>query len=410
MREILEAYRISTSPHELARRVAEFLKEILNCESISIFEHDEITRHLTLFYSTAKKYDEVKTFLNEESLVYSIYRKNQDILVNNDILKEYLQPSDIFFEDSKRVFSMAYARIFDCYNKPVGLIRTLNKHSKEGTLIDFSKSDLNILIDSANILGSGLVALNAHLRATAFLDSVTHELLAPMSGAKGAAKFLIGYISNETEESTHERNARIISNLNDIISSADASISLVQGITMFSKSGRMSKRDLEKKSTRMFSEVLSKSISNVSSLIAARNFDRSKIEPVDYNNWPLLNIDRKIMEQVFSNLLSNAVKYAFDDPESFSIDILVECLANGNVTFRIRDYGIGIDTKDASRIFQPGERGQRARAKVPTGMGIGLTTVQRLLDIHDMTIELSNFNMPTEFLIRIPKQFVIRRY
>jgi signal transduction histidine kinase len=407
MRKILTAYRTSTSGREIAQHVAEFLKTNLNCESISIFELNEISRHLTLFYTTSKKIKEVKHFFEKGSLVYSIFHENQDVSIGNNILRSYPRHTDISFEDVNKVFSMAFARIFDCYDKPVGIIRALNKQSREGELIDFSNGDLNTLIDGANILGSGLVASTAHLRATAFLDSVTHELLAPMSGAKGAAKFLMGYLSYKTEETADERNDRIMSNLDDIVRSADASISLVQGITMFSRSGLMSEHDLDKKPTRIFKDVLSKSISNVSPLIAARKFDRSKIRPVDYNRWPMLKIDQKIIEQVFSNLLSNSIKYAYDDPEGFSVDILMGEYPNGDVKITVRDYGIGIDTKDAAKIFYPGERGDRAKAKVPTGMGIGLTTVQKLLKIHGMSIELSNLSMPTEFLIRIPTQFVM---
>lgn len=407
MRKILTAYRTSTSGREIAQHVAEFLKNHLNCESISIFELNEISRHLTLLYTTSKKIKEVKNFFEQGTLVYSIFHKNQDVSIGNNILRSYPQHTDIFFEDVNKVFSMAFARIFDCYDKPVGIIRALNKQSTAGELIDFSNSDLNILIDGANILGSGLVASTAHLRATAFLDSVTHELLAPMSGAKGAAEFLLGYLSYKTEETADERNHRIMSNLHDIVRSADASISLVQGITMFSRSGLMSEHDLDKKPTRIFRDVLSKSISNVSPLIAARKFDRSKIRAVDYNRWPMLKIDQKIIEQVFSNLLSNSIKYAYNDPEGFSVDILMGEYPNGDVKITVRDYGIGIDTKDAAKIFHPGERGDRAKAKVPTGMGIGLTTVQKLLKIHGMSIELSNLSMPTEFLIRIPTQFVM---
>jgi signal transduction histidine kinase len=407
MRNILSTYRTATSGREIAQHVAEFLRNDLSCESISIFELNEISQHLTLFYTTSKKIKEVKHFFDKRTLVYSIFHKNQDVIIGNNILKSYPEHIDIFFEDVEKVFSMAFVRIFDCYDKPVGLIRALNKHSREAGLVDFSGHDLNILIDGANILGSGLVALTAHLRATAFLDSVTHELLAPMSGAKGAANFLIGYLSHNDEATADERNSTIMSNLGDIVKSADASISLVQGITMFSRSGLMSEHDLNKKPTRLFKDVLSKSISNVSPLIAARNFDRSKIRPVDYNRWPMLKIDQKIIEQVFSNLLSNSIKYAFDDPEAFSVDILFEEYPNGDVKISVRDYGIGIDTKDAAKIFLPGERGDRARAKVPTGMGIGLTTVQKLLNIHGMSIELSKLSMPTEFFIRIPRQFVI---
>ncbi len=407
MREILSTYRTAGSAYEIVQLISEYLKNILHCEAVSFFEFKEVSQNLSLSYTTSRKIDKVRNVFGNGTFINMIFRQNKDLIINHEMIKDEYPTADIFFEDSTEAYSLAFARVIDCYNRPIGMIRALNKLGINGVNIDFNAKDLNNLIDAANILGVGLVALNAHQRAMAFLDSVTHELRAPMSGAKNAAKFLLGYIS-KTEESGEERKQRILMNLQDIVRSAEASISLVDGITMFSRSGRMSERDLEKQPTRLFKDVITKSISNVSPLIAFRGFDRSKIRAVDSQKWPLVKVDQKIMEQVFSNLLTNSIKYAHNDKENFSIDILMDELADGGLIITIKDYGIGIDAEDAKKIFLPGERGKRAKDKVPTGTGIGLTVVHKLLQLHGMSIELHSLSLPTEFRIKIPGNLVIR--
>lgn len=408
MREILSAYRTAGSAREIAQLVSEYLKNIMHCEAVSFFEFSEVSQNLSLFYTTSQKVDKVINVFGNGTFINMIFRQNKDLIVNYEMIKENYPTADIFFEDSSKAYSLAFARVIDCHNRPIGIIRTLNKIGNNGKIVDFNTKDLNTLIDAANILGAGLVALNAHQRAMAFLDSVTHELRAPMSGARNAAKFLLGYISYKSEESEEDSKQRILMNLQDIVRSAEASISLVDGITMFSRSGRMSERDLEKQPTRLFKDVITKSISNVSPLIAFRGFDRGKIRVVNYQKWPVIKVDQKIMEQVFSNLLTNSIKYAHDDKDSFSIDIIMEELPDGSLIISIKDYGIGIDADDAKKIFLSGERGKRAREKVPTGMGIGLTMVNKMLLLHGMSIELHSLSLPTEFYIKIPSNLVIR--
>ncbi len=409
MKEILGAYRTAGSAQDIAQLIAEHLRKHLHCEAVSFFEFKEVSKNLSLYYTTSRKVDKVTNVFGNGTFINMMFRENKDLVINHDMIKTDYPTADLFFEDSSKAYSLAFARVMDCYNRPIGILRALNKIGFNGEFVDFNAKDLNNLIDAANILGAGLVALNAHQRAMAFLDSVTHELRAPMSGAKNAAKFLLGYISHKSEESEEESEKRILSNLHDIVKSAEASISLVDGITMFSRSGRMSELDLEKKPTRLFKDVITKSISNVSPLIAFRGFDRSKIRAIDYQKWPLVKVDQIIMEQVFSNLLTNSIKYAHNDKENFSIDILMDELPDGDLIITIRDYGIGIDAEDVKKIFLPGDRGKRAKEKVPTGMGIGLTLVNKMLQLHGMSIELHKLSLPTEFCIKIPKNLVIRR-
>jgi signal transduction histidine kinase len=407
MFDILNTYRSGESEREIAGRVATYLKSDLNCEAVSIFTYNGATRFLTLLYTTSLKIKDVAKHFDEETSVYRMMLGDKDRIISHEEIKDKFPHADTFFEDVAKVHSLAFALSRDCYNRVIAVLRVINKKRKNGDLVSFSTSDLDKIIAAANILGMSFVSRYSHQRAISFLDSVTHELLAPMSGVKNTTAFLRGYI-RKTDESHDEQKTRILSNLEDIMGSADTSISLVQGITMFSRSGRMSKQDLEIKPNHLFTDVIAKSIGSVSSLIATRKFDRNRIRCIDKHRWPLLKIDRKIMKQVFSNLLNNSVKYAYDNPDHFFVDIFLEELPNGDILIKIEDHGIGIEPEASKRIFLPGERGQNAKERVPTGTGIGLTTVNNLLHLQGMEIDLEIFSRPTQFSIRVPAEFVIR--
>lgn len=407
MRQILDIYRTSGSIKEMAKRAADYLKEDISCDAISIFEFHDGSIHATLLYTTSKKVGIFPKFFGLETSIYNLYELDKDMIILHNLIEDQYPLEDTLFEDVPSIYSIAIARIKDIFDKSIGLIRAINKHSLY-KLTDFTQADLNKMIDVGNILGAAFVAIYSHDRAISFLDSVTHELLAPMSSAKNSAAFLEGYFSQKRFESEAEQKTTAISNLNDIKRATQASISLVQGLTMFSTSRRMSPDDLLLKPTHL-KEIIDRSIKNTLKFLRARKFKEANIICVQAFQWPLFKFDRKTMLQVFTNILNNSIKYAYDEPKKFSVIISLTNTADRGVGITIRDYGIGIEAESKKRIFFPGERGRRAKEAIPTGTGIGLTTVVNLLRIHGMSIELRHLESPTEFYIKVPSDYVIRK-
>ena len=407
LRKILDIYRTTGSTKEMAKRVADYLKEEISCDAISIFEFHEGSSHATLSYTTSKKNDTLPKFFGLESSIYNLFELDKDMIILHNLIKDKYQVDDTFFEDVSSVYSIAIAHIKDIFDKSIGLIRAINKHDLY-KLTDFTQSDLIKMIDAANILGAAFVAQYSHNRAISFLDSVTHELLAPMTSVKNSAAFLEGYFSQKRSESESDQKIIASSSLNDIKRDTQASISLVQGLTMFSSSGRMSSSDLLLRPTHL-KGIIERSIRNNLTFLRARNFNEENIICASAFQWPLFKFDRKIMIQVFTNIINNCIKYAYDVPKKFSIIISIKNIWDGGVGISIKDYGIGIEEESKKRIFFPGERGRRAKEAIPTGTGIGLTTVVNLLRAHGMSIELRSLDTPTEFYIRMEKDYVIRK-
>ena len=97
----------------------------------------------------------------------------------------------------------------------------------------------------------------------------------------------------------------------------------------------------------------------------------------------LLDADLVRLGQVFSNLLDNAAKYT--DPGG-RIELATE-IEGEQVNIRIGDSGIGIAPDVLPRIFDIFMQGERTPERSRGGLGIGLTLVRRLVELHGGTVQ-----------------------
>ena len=89
---------------------------------------------------------------------------------------------------------------------------------------------------------------------------------------------------------------------------------------------------------------------------------------------PPVKGDPALLKVVFQNLLSNAAKYTRKRPQA-----LIEVGVEGNVLY-VRDNGVGFDMKYADKLFGVFQRLHRAEDF--EGTGVGLATVQRIIQKH----------------------------
>jgi signal transduction histidine kinase/ActR/RegA family two-component response regulator len=122
---------------------------------------------------------------------------------------------------------------------------------------------------------------------------------------------------------------------------------------------------------------------------------------VDLPGTPaFLSADRVRLSQVFSNLISNAAKYS--KPNGW-IRLSAEIQA-GWVVVHVRDNGLGIPKEHLSTIFEMFTQVHRGTAHSQGGLGIGLTLVRRLVELHGGAVE-AHSNGPgtgSEFVVRLP--------
>ncbi|HET9766224.1 MAG TPA: MASE1 domain-containing protein [Thermoanaerobaculia bacterium] len=110
--------------------------------------------------------------------------------------------------------------------------------------------------------------------------------------------------------------------------------------------------------------------------------------------------DAMRLEQVFANLLHNAAKYT--DPGG-RIDVGLERDGDAAVV-RVRDDGIGIQPELLPHVFDLFTQGDRSLDRARGGLGIGLTLVRRIVELHGGSIEARSegAGRGAEMVVRLP--------
>jgi signal transduction histidine kinase len=113
-----------------------------------------------------------------------------------------------------------------------------------------------------------------------------------------------------------------------------------------------------------------------------------------------VNADMDRLTQVSSNLLSNAAKYT-DVGGAISVTLSRE---GGEAVVRVRDDGIGIAAKDLPHIFELFSQIGTHIDHAAGGLGIGLSLVKRLVDMHGGSIsaESPGAGRGSTFTVRLP--------
>jgi PAS domain S-box-containing protein len=106
------------------------------------------------------------------------------------------------------------------------------------------------------------------------------------------------------------------------------------------------------------------------------------------------------LSQIIANLLTNAAKYT---DRAGNITLVVEH-EDGQAVVRVRDTGIGITNEMLPRIFDLFVQGDLSLARSPGGLGIGLTLVKRLVEMHDGSVTACSAGVGkgSEFIVRLP--------
>ncbi|NOT24960.1 MAG: PAS domain S-box protein [Acidobacteria bacterium] len=106
------------------------------------------------------------------------------------------------------------------------------------------------------------------------------------------------------------------------------------------------------------------------------------------------------LAQVFANLLNNAAKYT--DPGGH---IWISTGRDGNWgAVSVRDTGAGISSEMLPRVFELFAQGEHLSERSQGGLGIGLTLVKSLLEMHGGSVEgfSEGLGRGSEFVVRLP--------
>jgi PAS domain S-box-containing protein len=220
-----------------------------------------------------------------------------------------------------------------------------------------------------------------------FLATLAHELRNPLSPIRNAAA-LLGASGNGTDE----RQARA----RDVITrQVDHLAHLVDDLLDVARisEGKIVLRQEEVE----LRGVIAQAVETAGPLIAAREHKLEVVQP-DRQIW--LMGDPVRLAQSMGNLLHNAAKFT---PRGGRIKVEVT-LQDPVVRIAVQDNGIGIADDNLSRIFGMFAQAAVPPDRAPEGLGIGLSLVSRLLEMHGGRLSATSpgIGLGSTFTVELP--------
>ncbi len=203
---------------------------------------------------------------------------------------------------------------------------------------------------------------SANKELESFSYSVSHDLRAPLRGIDGWSLALLEDYGSQFDERAHQYLARVRSETQRMGELIDDLLKL----------SRVSRTELKLKEVNM-SAIANSVATRLTEEYPARNFA--------FDIEPELSVmgDGNLLEIMLTNLFSNACKFTARVSPSriafghFDLD--------GSRVFYVKDNGVGFDMANAKNLFGAFQRMHR-QSEFP-GTGVGLATVQRIVNRHN---------------------------
>ena len=233
----------------------------------------------------------------------------------------------------------------------------------------------------------------ADRRKDQFLAMLAHELRNPLAPIRNAVELMrqVETIdpafqpSREMVERQVKHLARLVDDLLDVSRITQGSI-------------RLRKEAVE------LGTVIERAIEATRPLIDSRAHDLKVQLPTD----PIhLEADPTRLEQILANLLNNAAKYTMPGGQ-IRVTAAVE---GGEAVVRVRDNGIGVPPDVLERVFEPFVQSEGSLARSEGGLGIGLTLVRSLVEMHGGSVEAHSpgLGQGSEFVVRLPARLPVEK-
>jgi signal transduction histidine kinase len=305
---------------------------------------------------------------------------NQGKLVFSKVLKEEIGYLSFPFPENLPQWKLLLSE-----NKP-GFLTTLLKARSGIYLFIFILIALLMLLGFAFIMYTLNVELRLNKLKSEFISNVSHELKSPLTSIRMMTEML-----HHNRVQSEERKSAYYSAM---LEESEHLSHLIDNILDFSRIDDDHKKydfiDLD------LDELLSKFLESTRQRLQEPGFE-IRYNPPD--QVPVIKADKNAILQVFYNLVDNAIKFS---GTSRQIDISLFS-RDDELLFCVKDYGIGISSKEQEKIFDRFYRGDKPQRLGIKGSGIGLSIVKQIVEAHGGTINIeSEVGKGSRVVVRLP--------
>jgi signal transduction histidine kinase len=266
---------------------------------------------------------------------------------------------------------------------PLGNVMLLDRPLRPITMVSAARAALRARRRQYAARGELLHQQRAVRQRDQFLAMLGHELRNPLSAILMAARLLDDepaksprYLEILRRQATNL--ARLVDDLLDV--------------------SRVTSGKVVLQRTRLdLGQLAERSVHAVSALAASQGLELSF--HVDGGPW-YVEGDAVRLEQVAVNLLNNAVKYT---GAGGRIDVTVRAL-DGMAVLSVADTGVGLAPDMLGRVFELFEQVESTLDRAKGGMGIGLTLVRSLVELHGggVVAQSDGVGKGSVFTVRLP--------
>lgn len=252
-------------------------------------------------------------------------------------------------------------------SKPVEVVSNMANLIGDGDYdnkIDYDSNivEIDVLIKSINNLSAKLEE-QENLRKRLTTD-ISHELRTPLTSIQTHLEAMIDGIWEPDTERLNSVNEEVI-RLTNLVNQ-------LQNLAKFDS--EKSKLNLAKVNVK---NLIMNVVYNNQGKALEKNINiECDLESIDSY------LDKDKISQVIVNLLSNAIRYTNNGGKIF----ISSYKENNNLKIQFKDNGIGIPKENIKYIFERFYRVDESRSKNTGGIGVGLTIVKSIIDLHQGTI------------------------
>jgi len=252
-------------------------------------------------------------------------------------------------------------------NRVIGILGAYSSHPEQ-----FGPEDLNFFRQAAGLVAIAIENARAYeavgnliQERSRFMNRVAHNLKAPLTAMASMLEVIQNGYVGEVNEGLRQYLSRVDRRVCGMLL-------MIGELMTLAKSQSKERRveyapvDLETLADRVRQTFLEKA--------SEKKLDFEVNVSMDF---PQLNADQELMEEMLENLVSNAIKYT---PEGGRVAMAIRHGENDAIRITVSDNGIGIPKDEISHLFS--EFFRASNVKNVVGTGLGLAIVKEIVNQH----------------------------